>query len=191
MHACTFSLSLSPKQHIGYLECWIRTTGLGNGGRETGYAGRNNCSCPGPSKPPSPQCLPWDPSAWNAAVRPVAPFVERACDTPVFMGPIHPRFKHEVGRWRFRYNTSGMALLKVASLLARLHWGRGGVRPPPPPPPARSLGGRAAPPRSPGGATHRPSAGRATPYTAGGGIGAALAAIVALSHTLCQTMWTL
>ena len=79
-----------------------------------GGARSNNCSVQLPSEPPAAQCVPWSNGTdWNAAVRPLAPLVRNASNTPVFMGPIHPRFKHEVGRRlavALRHNTSGPVL---------------------------------------------------------------------------------
>jgi len=65
-----------------------------------GNDGCRNCNCsrvnPATNKT-DPDCIPWDDSAWNSAVKPIAPLVHNN-SAPFFMGAIHPRFKHEVGR---------------------------------------------------------------------------------------------
>ena len=58
-----------------------------------------NCSSPDPTTGKvGPDCVPLDAASWNPAVRPLLPRVANSSATPFFMGPIHPRFKHEVGR---------------------------------------------------------------------------------------------
>ena len=58
-----------------------------------------NCSSVNPATGEfDPECIPIDPDAWAPEVRKIEPLLVNSSATPIFMGGIHPRFKHEVGR---------------------------------------------------------------------------------------------
>ena len=58
-----------------------------------------NCSSVNPATGKfDPECIPIDPDAWAPEVRKIEPLLVNSSATPIFMGGIHPRFKHEVGR---------------------------------------------------------------------------------------------
>ena len=100
-------------QHMSYLR-WSQTANYGvlpnekmpNTYLAQGYdigdpwaqAGSQNCSKPDPATGAfGPNCLPWDASNWDDALKPMYPYIN-STDTRYFMGPIHPRIKHPVGR---------------------------------------------------------------------------------------------
>ena len=65
---------------------------------ENAQAYDNHCARPDPTTHEyGASCSPWNASEWNPHVRREAPLV-RNNSAPFFMGPIHPRFKRELGR---------------------------------------------------------------------------------------------
>lgn len=74
---------------------------MGDGGNP--QMDKENCSLPNPATGKyGKNCTPWNPAAWNAALRPLAPLVRKNAPSGIpgnnFMDGIHPRLKRPVGR---------------------------------------------------------------------------------------------